>query len=425
MAVVLVGLVALLFWRPAVGFIALFLLRPAVELSRAFPDQTIFGASVVQTAGVGIPILLLLVMFVRRGLTARVPLIILAVATALTVPLARGADTTSVEIWLRLVTPLPILLFPLLIHWDEREMLWFSRAVGASVVLVFATLVAGWANPASVSGGVQVGEDLVIRLSGVFGVAVLTGYWVAIFIGFCVFLGLTETRRSLRWVYFVAAALLLFPLYATLSRTAWVSIVAAFMAYMMLRGNVRGLLFVAALSATALFAVPSVRLRIFAENFGGTGRGRVWWPAWDAYVDSSIYEKLAGFGWNAIEGRVRQYVDAEYSMVGTGTTENSLIYLTLGGGLITLACTIALWTWAVQRALVLRAHGTPGQQRFASFAVAMFAMMFLQGMTGDQIMSPVLVWYFYALLGIAAAGVRENVEALSIAPPLLSAKALP
>ena len=412
-----IGLAGLLFLDPRRGFFALFLVRPLIELSRAFPDVNLWGVSLVQLAGVGIPALLMLILVVRARTDMRLPLPVLGVVFAFTIPVA-WSGAGGLELWLRLVSPLPLVLFPQLMDVGADTGFRWARAVFNSIPFVLLAMIVGWTMPLFVPAAVAVGGESVERLGGVFGVPTMTGYWLSIFVVLSAYLWWTDKRPGWRAVYVIAGLLLLVPLYATFSRTAWAGCIVAITVWLGLRGNWRGVAGVLAVGGVIMLSVAGVRDRLFAPNWGGTGRTALWIPGFRMYFDASPGEQLFGVGWGNVYDRVRQYVAGDFALEGTGITENTFLFLLFGGGLVALIAYVVFCYWSARGVWYVIQRATPGSERdFALFVLAMLAMMLVQGMTGDQILSPVLVWYFYAFLGVALA-LQPRVAGAAETPPL-------
>jgi O-antigen ligase len=139
------------------------------------------------------------------------------------------------------------------------------------------------------------------------------------------------------------------------------------------------------------------------------------------FLDASPLEQLFGVGWGNLSGRIWAYLPAGYPLVGTGVTENSFLFLTFGGG-IAAGLSYVVFCGAIIARLwhLSREAQSQADRDYARFAIAMAAMMLVQGMTGDLVLSPVLIWYYYAIIGIGLATIGLGPNA---APARVSAGA--
>ena len=390
-----------LFLNAKKGFFAIFLLRPIVEISR-LGHSTILGLSASDVVGLIIPLTLVVVILLKHPRPIRIrgwlgAFVGLVVFTQVIHGMANLPQL------IRVLSPIPFLIFPQIIEWKDKNVLKFIQSVCYSIPLVLLAVVLSRSAHDLLPTGVDIQGMMVGRWGGVFYVPTLMGYWLSIFFLFGFLGSIAASSQRLKRLFLGGSLLLLVPIYWTFSRTAWVSCAVGLLIVLIMSKRYRESFVVLVLAFAINFVFTGVGQRL-TSDLQGVGRLVLWIPIATMFWRWDNFDKILGVGWANIDGHLLHFLPSSWPIIGVGLTENSFLFILLGAGLLASLSYLFYWLFILRGTKRLaKMQISTISKLFAILAFALTSMMLLQGLTDDLVTSPVLNWYFYAVAGIVDA----------------------
>ena len=199
-----------------------------------------------------------------------------------------------------------------------------------------------------------------------------------------------HTRSRLgRVVLGVMIPAMIFSVYATQTRAAWIGLVAVVMVFMAARARWT-LIFVPIVAAAMFFALPSVQARF---NEATSSTGSVFWrqQQWQRAIETASPPQLVtvGTGLSSVDVRLGNL------------THNEYVRLLVETGAMGLVVTLLLY-WKLFRIAMkgYREAATPYQRDLMLAFLMAFASRVVIAMTDNVIVFPVLEWYFWSFAAV-------------------------
>lgn len=411
-------------WRfPKQIFLIIFLFRPLLEMSRLLKEGSEFVQWIINGVGVVVPFILLFVLVFHKKILLRQNLFLIAfIGVILLSSLTHEKSLEVAEILIRLISPLILIIFPQAIIQSEKDLKTFLQIIAISTFFVLVAVTLDWerTNIHPIYGWVQ---DAIILKSGeiqnrfaaVFGVPTTTAFWLFQF--FAVTYFLFETDRSLkRWLWMGISILLLYPLFLTFSRGAWLACWVLIFSYSLLKGRVIKIgAWIIGIVTLAAIILPDIIYRL-GNPTNIKGRLEFWYGYLHAMVSQGILPWVTGLGWanlpekNLLSGHLFRYGS-------TGLVENSFIFVLVGAGLLALIIFIIIFLNLARWAWWLKMNGDTSFIRdYGIWTLSMLGAWFVMSMSGDMVLYVVINWYWYAFFGCSLAlwvKMRHSLQSLN------------
>jgi len=411
-------IVLLISWRyPRQIFWAVFFFRPLLEMSRLMKGNNELVQGIINSVGIAVPAVLLLVLVFHKKIWSEVNLLPLAFLVAMLVTgFLHGTNFEAGEMLVRILTPIVFLVYPQMIIQSEKDLKTFLRIVAVSTIFVLLAVyldrqrtnvhpVYGWVQDAI---PLKSGETQ-NRLGAIFGVPTMTAYWIFQFFAVAYFLFEVE-RAFARIAWMGIWIILLIPLYFTFARAAWLGCLIVPFLYSYLKGRlVRTTTWIIGGIIMAIVVLPNILFRL--QNPATIEfRLRFWFGYIRSWIEGGVGSWLTGMGFARLPEK-NIYSGYLYVPAGTGLVENSLIFLLVGAGLVAVIVFILMILNLARRASWLRKNGTtPLIRNFGAWSLALLVVWFVMGMVGDMVSYVVINWYWYAFFGCILALWRNRKE---------------
>jgi O-antigen ligase len=391
-----------------VAVLALLLVRATLDVTTTVPLLSASGSSNVNANA------LMSLLVVALGLSHiainridiwRIPLVKpFAAFVAITfVSIAVAPDhNRALQDWLRIFGTLMVYVLCVDLMRDRRDRRWLLRVVLLSAVV---PLVLGVYQYFTDTG--DHGTSGFNRIIGTFVHPSPYAFYLVQLVPLALVIFMHTRSRLARVALIVMIPALMFSIYATQTRGAWVGVVAMIIVFLWVRARWT-MVFVPFVLGAMFFAVPSVRARISEINSGTCESA--------AYCQSSVL-------W-----REKQWQDAvhvaslpELATVGAGLgavdvtlgnfTHNEYVRLLVETGVLGLVATVVLYKGLFDITLKGYREGATPYERdlMLAFMMALIAR-FVMAAADNILVLVVLEWYFWAFAGavVVESGVYDR-----------------
>lgn len=398
-----VFILVLIYRYPEWSLISIYLLRPFFELARLTPWEDQVTQWIIGPLSLLITLTMFLVLILRNKLFSWDNSYILGfIGVTIFIALFNGANFGVIDIIVRIIAPLVLLIFPQLFIKDDRQVRRFLHIIAYSTVIVLIALLLDFdrtnMNPYGWIQGQVEGStgELVPRMAAVFGVPTVTAFWLFQFFA-VTYLFFSFEKGAKRFAWFAVMMIILFGIYKTYCRGAWVSCVFLPVAYNCLQrkyllGSILGIMIL-----LIPILLPDIILRISDPI---TILGRLYW--WYGYLEAMMRQGSSswflGLGWaDIVAGNIYSVSPIEGV---TGLVENSFIFMFAGSGLIPLLLLLMIFLNLSRQALWLVEKGdTQFSRSYGAWGLSLLGSWFIMSMSGDMLTYTVINWYYYIYFG--------------------------
>jgi O-antigen ligase len=304
----------------------------------------------------------------------------------------------SFKLWLNFVTYFCIVLIPLMTVKKPADKRFWLKALFFSSFLPICFAYAGVVtkHPVFYAFG---------RLKGTFTHSNILAFYIVLIIGVDFYIlktslfRLTLAQKCWLWIYMV---MLLVLLIITQTRSAWISCVALFLIYSLLKE--KKLLFVLILVIPLLLMVPQVKTRL-SELTEGTGTRKseqmnsMTWrlKLWESSLNSIRQRPLFGYGLGSFEKMSRSF--AKMDKWGSAA-HNSYLELMFETGIVGLLSYLWIY-WVVLKTFFLKMKSKiRGVSLEAAVVFSCTIAYFLVGFSDNTLYYLALNWYFWFFIGL-------------------------
>ena len=389
------------------ALMVIFFLRPLLELGRLTPWREQFTEWVIGPVGLLISLLMFLVLIFRNKLFDRNNSYLLGfIVVTLFIAVVNGVNFQVWDLMARIISPLVFLVFPQLFINDERQVKRFIMVVALSTAIVIVSILLDFdrtnVNPIFEWDQDQITlstGELQPRMAAVFGVTTTTAYWLFQFFAVIFILGnLAEGTKRYGWS--IVMLILLYGIYVTYCRTAWVACLLLFVVYNILNRRYSLIGIIGVMVFALIVLNPDIITRI--TDLGSLiGRLEFWFGYMQVMMMKGFQTWLLGLGWADILLGIGAVEVIEGS---TGLVENTYLFILAGTGLIPLLLLLGFFGNLAAQALWLVKHGdTRFSRNLGAWGFSLLGCWFLMSMTGEMITYVVINWYYYVFFGMFSA----------------------
>jgi O-antigen ligase len=383
----------------------LFTIRPLLDITG--PAQQITGRLPLQAIFATITVLVLVASYflqpslAKGSVRSEQILWALAALTLLAMfigPLGTGFDNGVRTLFAWIVGILIGRLFE-----TEDKIETFCRVVFFSSVLVLL-IVSAYLDVVEITAGVEESS----RLGGQFGVPNTLAGVAFVFFSYGLFV---LDKLQSRFQKGAAVALLLAltaVIFRTQSKTVGVMAVVITLAWIAAKKKwkIFGAAFVLVIIVAVVLPQLGVQSRVLSivpssddaseELLTLTGRTILWSAQVQLFDDANILQKFFGVGWGAPLENYRRWGFDE-----TSVTENSYLWLLIGGGIVSFLLFLTLLGAVLYKAVHLLRHPKNEFQRsLASFCLIITLSLAIECSTNDILLAPVIASYHFAIISM-------------------------
>jgi O-antigen ligase len=411
LASALVGaFVILAFVDTRVAVLALVLVRATVDVTATVPLVAASGAADVNAAAM--MSLLVIALGVAHIATNRIdilrmplvkPFLLFLGIAVLGIALAPD-KARAIQDWLRVAGAFSLYVLVVDLVRTRADLRWFLRVMLASATIPVAVGVYQY-----FTGTGNRDTEGFNRIMGTFTHPSPYASYLVTLVPFAVVFFLHTNSRLARVVLAAAIPVMVFSIYATQTRIAWIGLLVVVMVFMSTRARWT-LFLVPVLAVAVVVASPSIRQR-FDEATSETGS--VFWrqQQWQRAINVASPPELVtvGAGLGAVDETLGNFAHNEY------------VRLLVETGALGLIVTIVLYKRLFELTLEgYRRASTPFQRDLMLALLMAFASRVVIAGSDNIVAFPVLEWYFWAAAGLIVVMSGRHREELAPDAPVLT-----